>query len=446
MGNIVQGMLIGVIATLVIDIWALFVARVLRLPTANWALVGRWFGYLVRGTFAHQSIGNSAPIGNELAIGWIAHYLTGIVYGVAYLVIVQGILSGNPSLQSALIFGLATLVAPWLILQPGMGAGVFATRTPRPNVTRLVNVSMHVIFGISLYGAWLLVESQSVSSVAWSNEAAPEPGQRVVLITGSTGGLGRETALALAGMGHHVIIHGRSIERANEIVRQIEDDGRGSARFYKADFSNLAEVRKLAAAIRADYDRLDVLVNNAGVFLPDRSERRVTEDGYEIHFQVNYLAGYVLTNLLLPLLEASAPSRVVNVASGQLPLDFDDLMFERNYEGLEAYLRSKNAQIMMTFAMESDLSRRGISTNALFPSALMNTDMVIEAGFEPESSVETGRDALLQLINDEVGSGHFFNVFEVGEAIPQASDRTAQKELIKMSESLTSVRYLDGGH
>jgi NAD(P)-dependent dehydrogenase (short-subunit alcohol dehydrogenase family) len=233
-----------------------------------------------------------------------------------------------------------------------------------------------------------------------AQEASPLPGQRVILVTGSTGGLGKETALALARAGDHVIIHGRNLERAKQLLEQIEEDGRGSARFYKADFASLEETKNLAIAILADYERLDVLVNNAGVFVPDQQQRRVSGDGYELHFQVNYLAGYVLTNMLLPLLEASAPSRVVNVASGQRPLDFGNLMLEKEYDGREAYFRSKNAQIMMTFAMEPYLTSRNISTNALFPSGLMNTDMVIEAGFEPQSSVETGRDALLQLIND----------------------------------------------
>ena len=264
--------------------------------------------------------------------------------------------------------------------------------------------------------------------------------RRVVLVTGSTGGLGREAALALARGGDHVIIHGRNEQRAREVVQEIEEDGRGSAKFYRADFASLEEIEGLADAILADYDRLDVLINNAGVLLPDQDERRITEDGYELHFQVNYLAGYVLTARLLPLLEASAPSRVVNVASGQRPLNFDDLMLADDYSGLEAYFRSKNAQIMMTFAMQADLSKRGISINALFPSALMNTDMVIEAGFEPQSSVETGRDALLQLVNDDVGTGKFFDIFEVGEAIPQASDTEAQQRLMEMSEELTSVR------
>jgi hypothetical protein len=157
MGIVLQGMLIGIIATFVIDIWAIFVKRVLQLPTANWALVGRWFGYLPRGTFIHRPIADSAAIPHELTIGWIAHYVTGIFYGIAYLGVVQGILSQSPSIISALSFGLLTLIAPWLILQPGMGAGVFASRTPRPGTMRLINVSMHAIFGASLYVAWLLI-------------------------------------------------------------------------------------------------------------------------------------------------------------------------------------------------------------------------------------------------------------------------------------------------
>ena len=281
----------------------------------------------------------------------------------------------------------------------------------------------------------------AVPTATWAQEASPSSGQRVILVTGSTGGLGRETAIALAQAGDHVIIHGRNEERAKQVIQEIKEHGRGSAKFYRADFASLEETKDLANAILADYERLDVLVNNAGVFVPDQQQRRVSDDGLELHFQVNYLAGYVLTNMLLPLLEASAPSRVVNVASGQRPLDFDDLMFETEYDGLDAYLRSKNAQIMMTFAMEPYLSTRNISTNALFPSGLMNTDMVIEAGFEPESSVKTGRDALLQLINDDVGTGNFYNVFDVGEAIPEAYDSNAQRQLMEVSEELTSIRF-----
>lgn len=279
----------------------------------------------------------------------------------------------------------------------------------------------------------------SLSVLADAAEVAE--GQRIILVTGSTGGLGRETALALARRGDHVIIHGRNEQRAKELLRQIEEDGNGSARFYKADLASLEQTNALADAILSDYDRLDVLVSNAGVLIPGQEERFLTEDGFEIHFQVNYLAGYVLTARLLPLLEKSAPSRVIHVASGQRPLDFDDLMLEKEYDGLQAYFRSKNAQIMMTFATADALAERGITTNALFPSALMNTDMVTEAGYEPQSSVETGRDALLQLINDDVGTGKFFNIFVADDVIPQAYDPDAQAKLMKASEELTSVNF-----
>jgi NAD(P)-dependent dehydrogenase (short-subunit alcohol dehydrogenase family) len=230
----------------------------------------------------------------------------------------------------------------------------------------------------------LLVVALMNSTVTHADPVAVSSDQRVILVTGSTGGLGRETALALARAGDHVIIHGRNEQRASEVLQEIEEDGRGSAKFYKADLANLEETKVLANAILADYDRLDVLVNNAGVLLPDTQERRVTGDGHELHFQVNYLPGYALTAELLPLLEQSAPSRIINVASGQRALDFDDLMLTKGYDSIEAYFRSKNAQIMMTFAMTEDLSKRNITINALFPSALMNTDMVIEAGYEPQ--------------------------------------------------------------
>ncbi len=163
MGLAIQGVLIGVIATLGMDIWAAVVKYVFRLPTADWAMVGRWFGHMPRGVFVHRPIADSAAIPNELAIGWVAHYVTGLVYGLAYLYIVRVLFSSDPSLISALAFGVATVVAPWFIMQPGMGAGVFAARTPRPGLMRLINLSMHTVFGASLYVGWLLIQKYLLS-------------------------------------------------------------------------------------------------------------------------------------------------------------------------------------------------------------------------------------------------------------------------------------------
>jgi NAD(P)-dependent dehydrogenase (short-subunit alcohol dehydrogenase family) len=295
--------------------------------------------------------------------------------------------------------------------------------------------------GIAIFlSTWLIAWPVGISA----QESIPIPEQRVVLVTGSTGGLGRETAKALARQGDHVIIHGRNVERGEELVAEITAEGKGSARFYRADFASLSEIRALGEIILSDYDRLDVLVNNAGIFFPNSTERRLSEDGYELNFQVNYLSGYVLTRMLTPLLEASAPSRIINVSSGaQEALDFDNLMLESNYEGRRAYAQSKLAQIMMTFSLADDLSERGIVTNALHPSSLMNTDMVLEAGIDPRSSVETGRDALMRLINDDVGTGKYFRVFEEARARPQAYDTEAVARLMEISADLASIGVED---
>lgn len=288
----------------------------------------------------------------------------------------------------------------------------------------------------AILGALLIILPVGISA----QESIPVPGQRVVLVTGSTGGLGRETAKALARQGDYVIIHGRNVERGEELVAEITEDGNGNARFYRADFGSLSEIEALGEAILRDYDRLDVLVNNAGIFLPNSTERRLSEDGYELNFQVNYLSGYVLTRMLTPLLEVSAPSRIINVSSSaQQALDFDNLMLESNFDGGRAYAQSKLAQIMMTFSLADDLSERGIVTNALHPSSLMNTDMVLEAGIEPRSSVETGRDALMRLINDDVGTGKYFRVFEEARARPQAYDTEAVARLMEISADLVSI-------
>lgn len=282
-----------------------------------------------------------------------------------------------------------------------------------------------------------------------AQEIVPEPaappsesldGRRVILITGSTGGLGREVALSLGTTGDHVIVHGRNRERGLEVVEEIERSG-SSASFYQADLASVDEVRRLGEAILRDYDRIDVLVNNAGIWLSGDDARRLSPDGYELSFAVNYLSGFLLTHMLLPLIPNGPDSRIVNVASGaQTPIDFDDPMMEEGYSGSRSYGQSKLAQVMFTFDLAELLADRGIVVNTLHPATLMDTDMVIEAGVQPRSSVEEGRDAVLNLIDSpDLESGQYFSGLRPARANRQAYDEEARARLRELSEELVGL-------
>jgi NAD(P)-dependent dehydrogenase (short-subunit alcohol dehydrogenase family) len=284
---------------------------------------------------------------------------------------------------------------------------------------------------------------------AHEREAGGDAGaqeRRVILVTGSTGGLGREVALRLAASGAHVIVHGRSAERGQEVVAEIERSGVGSARFYAADLASFAEVRRLADEILRDYDRLDVLVNNAGIWLT-QGDRQLSADGHEMHFQVNYLSGYLLTRRLLPLLEKSAPSRIVNVASGaQSPIDFDDVMLESGYSGSRAYAQSKLAQILFTIDLAEELKEERISVVSLHPATLMATDMVREAGIAPRATVDEGADAVMRLIEAaEVESGAYFNGLQPARPNAQAQDAEARARLRALSERIVNGESVVSG-
>lgn len=269
--------------------------------------------------------------------------------------------------------------------------------------------------------------------------APPTEGQRVVLVTGSTGGLGRELARRLAAKGDHVIVHGRDVERGTALVEEIEEETPGSARFYRADFGSFDEVRALADAVRRDYDRLDRLVNNAGILLG--GPRRVSDDGHELHFQVNYLAHYLLTRELLPLLRSSAPSRVVHVSSvAQQPIDFDDVMLEDSYSDGRAYAQSKLAQILFAFDLAEELEGTGVTTDAVHPASLMNTDMVLERSMQVRSTVDEGADAVMYVIDEAEGSGRYFDQTTPERAHRQAYDEEARQRLRRLSARLTGAR------
>src|SRR4029450_4358247 len=164
---------------------------------------------------------------------------------------------------------------------------------------------------------------------------------KTVLVTGSTDGVGRLVARRLADQGARVLIHGRDRTRSEQLLNEIRAAHRGSVSFLPADFSSLAEVRRLADTVRQECDRLDLLTNTAGIGSGGSAGKRETsQDGHELRFAVNYLAGFLLTRVLLPLLMLGKPARIVNVSSlGQHPIDFDDVMLTRGYSGSRAYAR-----------------------------------------------------------------------------------------------------------
>jgi NAD(P)-dependent dehydrogenase (short-subunit alcohol dehydrogenase family) len=206
----------------------------------------------------------------------------------------------------------------------------------------------------------------------------------------------------------------------------------------------MASTRQLAKAVIADHKRLDLFVSNAGIGSRTQgAERRTSADGHELRFAVNYLSGFLLAHLLLPLIKASAPSRIVHVASlGQHPIDFDDVMITKGYNGGRAYSQSKLSQIMFTIDLANELKGSGVTVNSLHPATYMNTTMVREGGITPISTVEQGGEAILHLaVGDDVAgkSGLFFNGMHEAQANAQAHDATAREKLRTLSLELTGL-------
>ena len=193
---------------------------------------------------------------------------------------------------------------------------------------------------------------------------------KTALITGSTDGVGRYVAERLAAQGWRVLVHGRDRTRGEAMVAQITQQG-GEAGFLAADLASLAEVRSLADAVRRDSDGLDVLVSNAGIGTSG-AKRELSADGFELRFAVNYLAGFLLTRLMLPMLASRKSARIVNVSSaGQEAIDFSDVMLTRGYSGVRAYCQSKLAQILFTFDLAKELAGQNIGVNCLHPATYM---------------------------------------------------------------------------
>jgi NAD(P)-dependent dehydrogenase (short-subunit alcohol dehydrogenase family) len=268
--------------------------------------------------------------------------------------------------------------------------------------------------------------------------------QQTILVTGATDGHGRALAGELAAAGATVLIHGRSEARGRDTIAAMEaETGSTKLHFVRADLASLDQVRALARQVADEHGRIDALVNNAGIgtaVLGDGG-RRQSADGYELVFAVNYLAGYLLTRLLLQ--GGTAPARIVNVASlGQAPIDFDDVNLERGFDGVRAYGQSKLAQIMFTYDLAAELDPTEATANCLHPATYMPTTMVRAAGVDPISSLEEGVRATLRLVADpelDGVSGRFFDGLQPATPNPQASDPAARRRLRELSDRLCGL-------
>ena len=267
-----------------------------------------------------------------------------------------------------------------------------------------------------------------------------------ILITGSTDGIGKQTAQNLANTGATILLHGRSQARVNATLEEIQAaTGNTQLEDYVADFASLAEVRRLAEEIQVKHPSLNLLINNAGIGAgnPTQRQREVSQDGYELRFAVNHLAPFLLTHLLLPCLRYAPFSRIVNVASlGQQPIDFKDVMLERLYDPMQAYCQSKLANIMFTFDLAEQLKDQGITVNCLNPGSRLNTKMVREMFGYPKGDVQSGADAIIYVATanelDHV-TGKYFDQMREVQANAQAYDCQARRNLWQLSESLCKL-------
>jgi NAD(P)-dependent dehydrogenase (short-subunit alcohol dehydrogenase family) len=275
---------------------------------------------------------------------------------------------------------------------------------------------------------------------------------KVVLITGGTSGIGRAAATALAAMGAEVVVTGRSRERGELAVEEIRDtSGNARVSLMLADLAVQAEVRGLAEEFRERYDRLDVLVNNAGII---QSKRTETPDGIELTLAVNHLAPFLLTNLLLDLLKKSAPSRIITVSSEArrgAKIDFEDLQSERRYRPFKVYGMTKLANILFTYELAERLEGTGVVANSLHPGGV-NTNFgnnnrsfgtLIFRAFKPfMRTPERGADTVVYLaVSPEAGkmTGRYLTDGKVVFSIEDPHDEVVQKRLWEVSEALTNL-------
>ncbi len=284
---------------------------------------------------------------------------------------------------------------------------------------------------------------------------SPDP-PKTCLITGATSGIGKATALHLARRGLTVVIVGRDREKADRVVEQIKTES-GNERIDAliADLASQQAVRALAAAFKAKYPRLEVLINNAGAIF---SQRRLSEDGIEMTFAVNYLSRFLLTHLLLDVLIASAPSRIVNVAGAyhaKGDLFLDDLTLERRYDYALANNRAKLADVLFTHELARRLNATDVTVNCLHPGAVRTDALLKDQGFSTglrlmyrlfrillKSPAMGAATSVYLAASPEVGnvSGEYFVNKKIKQSAPKTYDLKLQRQLWDLSVRLTKLR------
>lgn len=269
---------------------------------------------------------------------------------------------------------------------------------------------------------------------------------KIVLITGSTDGIGKQTAIDIAKLGATVLIHGRGKTRAFASASDVcKESGNENVEVVTGDFASLSSVRAMAAFIQQRFGHLDVLVNNAGVFTKERS---VSKDGFEMTFAVNHLAPFVLTFSLLETLKTSASpvskSRIINVSSiahQRATMDFTNLQSERQFDGFNAYAQTKLMGIMMTYQWAERLENDNITVNCLHPGVV--TTKLLQAGFgTPGGEVAAGAETSVYLASSpevEGVTGKYFVKKQATASSPTSNDSNLRKQLWETTEKMTGI-------
>ncbi len=276
----------------------------------------------------------------------------------------------------------------------------------------------------------------------------------ICLITGGNSGIGKHTAIQLAAKGAEIIITARNDKKGESAVKEIKEKSQSSTvNFMKADFASFDQVRQLAMRFKEKYDRLDVLINNAGIFVTDFSK---TGDGHEMQWQVNYLSPFLLTHLLLDHLEKEDQSKIINVSSNghyKGRIHFSDPYLEKNYNGLKAYRQSKLANVMFTRELAGRLDKRAVTVNALHPGLIKtrighkNTNSWMGWAwwlYKPfMKSEKEGAKTPVKLASDpalsDVTGKYFDSDGSPAVPNPEVNDKSKRERLWEMSREMTGL-------